>query len=186
MISIDPAVSLRNRADYTAICVGGISTGGYLIACDFSVGHYTPEHTIDEFMRLVKLWGVRQAQCEVVGFQSLLRGMLIKRLAADNVRCGVVPYMPNKWGKKEKRIEMFLSPYFSTGNVVFSSDIKKSAIVLNTFNFFGRGGRDDPPDALAVIAETSRAPNAGRHSNRKYVGSGATSPRFNTNFGGIY
>ena len=81
---------------------------------------------------------------------------------------------------------MFLSPYFSTGNVVFSSDIKKSAIVLNTFNFFGRGGRDDPPDALAVIAETSRAPNAGRHSNRKFVGSGATNPRFNTNFGGIY
>lgn len=186
IISIDPAVSLRNRADYTAICVGGVSTGGYLVACDFSVGHYTPEHTIDEFMRLVKLWGVRQAQCEVVGFQSLLRGMLIKRLATDNVRCGVVPYMPNKWGKKEKRIEMFLSPYFSTGNVVFSTDIKKSPIVLNTFNFFGRGGRDDPPDALAVIAETSRAPNAGRHSNRKYVGSGATNPRFNSNFGGIY
>lgn len=186
IISIDPAVSLRNRADYTAICVGGISTGGYLVACDFSVGHYTPEHTIDEFMRLVKLWGVRQAQCEVVGFQSLLRGMLIKRLAADSIRCGVIPYMPNKWGKKDKRIEMFLSPYFSSGNVVFSADIKKSAIVLNTFNFFGRGGRDDPPDALAVIAETSRAPNAGRHSNRKYVGGGATSPRFNTNFGGIY
>ena len=186
IISIDPAVSLRQRADYTAICVGGISTGGYLVACDFSVGHFTPEFTLDEFMRLTKLWGVRQAQCEVVGFQSLLRGMLIKRLAADKVRCGVIPYMPNKWGKKEKRIEMFLSPYFSSGNVVFSADIKKSAIVLNTFNFFGRGGRDDPPDALAVIAETSRAPNAGRHGNRRYVGVGSDNSHYNTNFGGIY
>ena len=186
IISIDPAVSLRQRADYTAICVGGISTGGYLVACDFSVGHFTPEFTLDEFMRLTKLWGVRQAQCEVVGFQSLLRGMLIKRLALDKVRCGVIPYMPNKWGKKEKRIEMFLSPYFSSGNVVFSADIKKSAIVLNTFNFFGRGGRDDPPDALAVIAETSRAPNAGRHGNRRYVGAGNDSTHYNTNFGGIY
>jgi len=186
IITIDPAVSLRQRADYTAIAVGGVTTARNLAAIDFSVGHYSPEKTLDEVVRLVRLWGVRQIQCEVVGFQSLLRNMLLKRLDKEGIRCGVVPYMPNKWGKKEKRIEMFLSPYFSQGNVVFSTSIKRDSIVMNTFNFFGRGGRDDPPDALAIVAEMSHAPNGVGKSNKRYLTGGVERSKFNSMFGGIY
>jgi hypothetical protein len=187
IMAIDPAVSLRHRADYTAITVGGISTERNLVAADFSVGHYSPEKTLDEVIRLIKLWNVQQIQCEVVGFQSLLRTMIIKRLHEEKIKCGVIPYMPNKWGKKEKRIEMFLSPYFSQGNVVFSGHIKQSSIVMNTFNFFGRGGRDDPPDALAIIAEMSRAPNAVDIKHKIFgIGARKVNPNFNARFGGIY
>jgi hypothetical protein len=113
--------------------------------------------------------------------------MIMKRLIEENIRCGVVSYMPNKWGKKEKRIEMYLCPYFSSGNVIFSSSIEKQPIVLNTFSFFGRGGRDDPPDALAIIAEMSRAPGASQNGNKRYIGAGRlNSGRFNSMFGGIY
>lgn len=186
IICIDPAVSLRARADYTAIAVGGVTTERRLAAIDFSVGHYSPEKTLDEVVRLIKLWGVTQVQCEVVGFQSLLRNMLIKRLSAENLKCGVMPYMPNKWGKKEKRIEMFLSPYFSQGDVIFSNEIKKSPLVMNTFNFFGRGGRDDPPDALSIVAEMSRPPSSTGRGDKKYLTQNNPAHRFNTNFGGIY
>jgi hypothetical protein len=188
IMAIDPAVSLRQKADYTAIAVGGITTGRNLVAADFSVGHYSPEHTLDEVVRLVKLWGIRQIQCEVVGFQSLLRTMIIKRLVAEKLQCGVMPYMPNKWGKKEKRIEMFLCPYFSQGDVVFSTHIKQAPLVMNTFNFFGRGGRDDPPDALAIIAEMSRAPNATTSKDRRIFGvvPHGNKHNFNSMYGGIY
>jgi predicted phage terminase large subunit-like protein len=183
IMTIDPAVSLRARADYTAICVGGVTNKATLVAADFSVGHYSPEKTLDEVVRLIRLWGIKQVYCEVVGFQSLLRNMLLKRLALEGIRCGVLPYMPNKWGKKEKRIEMFLSPYFSDGRVIFSEDIKKSPVIINTFNFFGRGGRDDPPDSLAIIAEVSRPAleQSKAQRRRQYTTTG-----FNTQYGGIY
>lgn len=186
IMTIDPAVSLRQRADYTALAVGGVTTARNLAAVDFSVGHYSPEKTLDEVVRLVRLWGIRQIQCEVVGFQSLLRNMILKRLEKEGLRCGVVAYMPNKWGKKEKRIEMFLSPYFSQGNVVFSTSIKKDSIVMNTFNFFGRGGRDDPPDALAIVAEMSYPPNGVGKGNKRYLTSNRVDSKFNSMFGGIY
>lgn len=186
IITVDPAVSLRARADYTAIMVGGISTERNLALIDAAVGHFTPEKTLDEVIRLAKLWGITTVYCEVVGFQSLLRTMLIKRVAEEKLRLGILSYMPNKWGKKEKRIEMFLSPYFSNGNVIMSEQIKQTPMIINTFTFFGRGGRDDPPDAAAIIAEVSHAPGQKGKSKRKYITLGTVPNNFNTAFGGIY
>jgi hypothetical protein len=112
--------------------------------------------------------------------------MIITRLAKENIRCGVVPYLPNKWGKKEKRIEMFLCPYFSSGNAVFSEAIKNNTTVINTFNFFGRGGRDDPPDSLAVIAEMSRSSGSlAKRGGKRYLVDSKPN-KFNTSYGGIY
>lgn len=190
IIAIDPAVSLRNTADFTAIVVGGISTEQNLVGLEFSVGHYTPEYTIQEVIRLIKLWKVRIVYCETIGFQSLLRDMILKAVIADNIKCGILPYSPTKWGNKLKRIETRLSPYFNGGNVVFSDAIKSNPRVINTFNFFGRGGRDDPPDALAVIQEMSRPPYGATGGKKVYIGR----PRepqarpipWNNRFGGTY
>ena len=154
------------------------------------MGHYSPEYTIQEVLRLIKEWKVRVVYCETIGFQSLLRDMILKAVVAEGLKCGILPYSPSKWGNKLKRIETRLSPYFNGGNVVFSDSIKSNPRVINTFNFFGRGGRDDPPDALAVVAEMSRPPYGATGGRKVYPG---TAPRgqqttvpWNNRFGGTY
>ncbi|MGL5784542.1 MAG: phage terminase large subunit, partial [Alphaproteobacteria bacterium] len=90
IMAVDFAVSLSSRADYTAIAVGGKSYQRKLVACDFSVGHYSVEATLNEIVRLVKMWGIKRMYIETIGFQALYRDMIIKRLAAEKLMCGVL------------------------------------------------------------------------------------------------
>lgn len=157
IMAVDFAVSLSSRADYTAIAVGGKTFQRALCALDFSVGHYSTEKTLDEIVLLARKWNVKRMYVETIGFQSLYRGMIIKRLADEGLQCGVIDYKPV--GNKHKRIESHLSSYFSTGNVYFSDHLKRNASVMNSFSFFGRASaKDDPPDALAVVAQHSHSP----------------------------
>lgn len=187
ILTIDPAISLRASADFTAICVGGRTTADRLAVCEFPLGHFTPEHTVAEVIRLIKRWGVRIVYCETVSFQSLLRKMVLDAVIKEKLKCAVLEYSPVKWGNKLKRIEVQLSPYFSNGRVVFADVIKNDQRLMNTFNFFGRGGRDDAPDALAVLAEKS-IPPLGVGFRRTYPGLNQrhSNNSFNTRFGGIY
>lgn len=186
IMAVDFAVSLSSRADYTAIAVGGKTFQRALCALDFSVGHYATERTLDEIVRLVRKWNIRRMYVETIGFQALYRDMILKRLTLENLSCGVLDYKPV--GNKEKRIESHLSSYFATGNCLFNSALKQQAIVMNTFNFFGRASaKDDPPDALAVVAEHSYPPTekAGRW-NRTLNDTRQVPSRFNNTYGGLY
>lgn len=157
IMAVDFAVSLSARADYTAIAVGGKTFQRALAALDFSVGHYSTEKTLDEIVAMVRKWGIRRMYVETIGFQSLYRSMIIKRLTDEQLQCGVLDFKPV--GNKEKRIESQLSTYFSTGNVYFSEHLKRNAAVMNSFSFFGRASaKDDPPDALSVVAQHSYPP----------------------------
>jgi predicted phage terminase large subunit-like protein len=188
ILVVDPAISLRAQADYTAIVVGGFSSAGNLVALEFSVGHYAPEKTMQEVARLATKWKLRTGYCETVAFQVLLHQKIVQHLVKEKIKCGILPYTPNKMGSKLKRIEVQLSPLFTAGRIIFSQTIKTNNLVMNTFNFFGRGGRDDPPDALAVIAEKSKPPTHLGKGNKRYLSQHTrqTNRRFNKLYGGIY
>ncbi len=186
IMAVDFAVSLSSRADYTAIAVGGKTTQRKLVAADFSVGHYSVEATLTEIVRLVKLWGIKRLYAETIGFQALYRDMIIRKLQEKNLVCGVLDFKPV--GNKEKRIESHLSAYFNQGNIVFGSHLKKQAIVMNTFSFFGRASaKDDPPDALAVVAQHSHPPESYEHKSVNRLSLiQRQSTEFNLKYGGLY
>ncbi|UOL49069.1 terminase large subunit [Leptolyngbya phage Lbo240-yong1] len=185
VMGVDFAISLSSRADYTAIAVGGKTFQRKLCALDFSVGHYSVEHTLDEIARLVVLWNVKRMYVETIAFQSLYRDRIIKHLAEKKVQCAVLDYKPV--GNKHKRIESHLSAYFNQGNVVFNSRLKNQAIVMNTFNFFGRASaKDDPPDALAVVAEHSHPPDKRNPHNGRFRHTPRNTGEFNLKYGGVY
>lgn len=166
-IALDPAISLKSRADDTAIVVGGVSTKGRLVVVDTIVGHLTPERTCEEFVRLIKKWGVKTSWVETVGFQALLRKMLIKALSDAKVQCGVLDYVPK--GNKHKRIEYHLHPYASQGKMVVVSHLKYNQRFVNPIDFFGKAtSRDDVPDAISVVAEKSFPPEIKDGGGRKH------------------
>lgn len=157
ILTLDPAISLKSRADDTAIIVGGVSTQGRLVILDAMIGHLTPERTCEEFVRLIKKWSIKTSWVETVGFQVLLRKMLLKALDKEKLNCGVLDYMPK--GNKHKRIEYHLHPYASKGKVVVSSFLKHQPRFVNPIDFFGKAtSRDDVPDAMSVVAEKSFPP----------------------------
>lgn len=157
IIALDPAISLKSRADDTAIVVGGVSLHGRLVIVDTLVGHFTPERTCEEFVRLIKKWGVKLTYVETVGFQALLRKMLVKAVSEAKVECGILDYLPK--GNKQKRIEYHLHPYTSKGKLVAASHLKFNQRFVNPIDFFGKAtSRDDVPDAMSVVAEKSFPP----------------------------
>jgi predicted phage terminase large subunit-like protein len=188
IISVDPAISLKSRADDTAIIVGGKSHNDKLVILEAHAGHFTPERTCDLIAELVKKWGVSTVHLEAVGFQVLLRKMVIKHLADAKLRCGVIDYMPK--GNKAKRIEYHLHSYSAAGNVIAASHLKHNQRFVNPIDFFGKAtSRDDVPDALAVIAEKSFPAEDGgnRTSLRRHDRFWLTQhPDFNPQYGGIY
>jgi predicted phage terminase large subunit-like protein len=186
IIAIDPASSLKSTADFTAICVGGKSVQGNLVLLDFSVGRYTPEFIEQETARLAKLWHVKQVFCESVGFQGILKARILKYFIDQSIYCAILDYSPVKWGNKLKRIELQLSPYFSVGNVIMNGRLKNQATIMNTFDFFGRGGKDDPPDAAAIVAEKALIKSTSPSKLRTRGRHGNMNGSFNSDFGGIY
>jgi predicted phage terminase large subunit-like protein len=187
VMAIDFAVSLSSRADYTAICVGGKSYQRRLCVADFSVGHYSTEQTLNEIVRLAKKWRIKRLYAETIGFQALYRDMIVRKLREEGLSVGVIDYKPT--GNKHKRIEAQLSPYFSSGDIVFPMELRGKAAVYNSFAFFGRAStKDDPPDALAVVAEHSFSPASKDVTMKKrYLTDGdAPSTGFNMLYGGIY
>jgi predicted phage terminase large subunit-like protein len=186
LIAIDPAASLKSTADYTAICVGGKSSQGNLVLLDFAVGRFTEETTKSEAARLATLWKVRQLYCESLAFQAILKAHILKHFIENGIYCAVLDYSPQKWGNKQKRIELQLSPYFQNGKVIMNRKIQTDRLVMNTFNFFGRGGKDDPPDAAAIVAEKAVIKLTGHSNARDTRRRRLTSGNFNRHFGGIY
>lgn len=185
IMAVDFAISLSSRADYTAIAIGGKTFQRKLMALDFSVGHYSVEHTLDEIARLVVLWNITRVYVETIAFQSLYRDRIIKHLAEKKIQCGVIDYKPV--GNKQKRIEAQLSSYFNQGNIYFNSRLKSQAIVMNTFNFFGRASaKDDPPDALSVVAEHSHPPEKRNPHYNRLSNAPRKTGEFNLKYGGIY
>jgi predicted phage terminase large subunit-like protein len=189
-IALDPASTVGVRSDYSALMVGGKTYQGKIVLLDASVGHYPTEKIVSEYVRLVKKWRCRRGAVETIGFQQLLKPLVLKALRDEQVECGLIDYKPH--GNKQKRIEHQLSPYFTAENVLFSTAIKPMGHVMNTFHFFGRSSvRDDPPDAFAVVIESTHQPTK-QHVTVRKLGPGSeerqlqSTQTYNARYGGIY
>lgn len=190
VIALDPASTMGVRSDYSAIMMGGKTYQGKIILLDASVGHYSTERIVTEYVNMVRKWRCRRGIVETIGFQQLLRKPIIEAVRAAGLECGITDFKPS--GNKQKRIEHALSQYFSSDNVLFASHLKANSLMMNTFVFFGRSSvRDDPPDAFAVVIENSFKPTKQQVNVRK-LGPGTeqarhlNQPRYNTRYGGIY
>lgn len=188
IMAIDPASSTTTRADFSSVAVGGVTFNEDLLALDFSTGHYSVEKLTLEIVRLVVKWKIRRMYLETIGFQSLLKGPVMRALRESGVESvGVLDYKPH--GNKYKRIEVALSQHFENRTILFNSAIRKDEATMNAFHFFGRASsRDDPPDALSVVKIHSfkPAPRSDILRRARAHQSFAADPGINKKYGGMY
>jgi hypothetical protein len=186
VIAVDFAISLTDRADMTAIAVGGVSVTGRFVVLAIKAGHFSVEATVAEIVALTKKWSPRRVYCESIGFQALYTRHVMDALKEEQVQAAVLPYKPQ--GNKQHRINAKLGPFFASEEIMFPRSLKNQRHIMNTFAYFGRAStKDDPPDALAVVAEHSFKPknqvHNGRRRNHFIFGE---QHEFNTRYGGLY
>lgn len=70
VITVDLAISQKERADDTAIAVSGIDGKGRLFDLDCVAGKMLPDATIDHIYRLFDQWGAAIIYVEQVGYQQ--------------------------------------------------------------------------------------------------------------------
>lgn len=144
---IDPAISQKESADYTAIVVIWITRDNHTYLLDIFRDKILPDQVIDKIIELAELHQVNAVWIETVQYQKMLALELKKQMIARNKMFHVYEMKPS-W-EKEARIRSVLQPRYSLWTVHH----RKSWINVNEFESellkFPNWKHDDMIDALA-------------------------------------
>ena len=135
---VDPAISMNEKADFSAIVVMGKGEDGNLYCLDTVNKHLTFHKQIQEIQKVAMKWQVTGSVVEQVAFQESLLQEL-KRTSGINV----IPVKPTR--DKVSRL-MSVSGFFENKKVHFLKG--QNTIVNQLLTFTGDGGdHDDLVDA---------------------------------------
>lgn len=140
---IDPAVSTKETADFTAIATVAISPDGLLLVLDVLRAHLEGPEIIPTAVREMKRWASEELLVETVAFQLTLfqearrQGIPVRKLKAD--RDKISRALP-------------LAARMESGLVAFREDADWIDELLRELRAFPAGLHDDQVDVLAYAA----------------------------------
>lgn len=149
IISIDPAISKKETADYTAICA--ISStfdkdpDHYLRRDGMIRGHWTINQQVNEAVRLYDKFKASEIRIETVAYQEAL-AQEIRRFCDDNRRhINIIEHKPDK--DKERRAHK-VAPTIERGKVFYDPTDRGHVSFIDEAVLFPTGDRDDQVDAF--------------------------------------
>jgi len=147
---VDPALSLKERADYSAIVTIGIEQGGRIYVLDADMGRWTPQQLINRIFQKFLIYKHLLIGVEVAAFQQVLKEWLDELSREKGV------YLPTREIKhssdKVRRITR-LSPLFEKGLIYLRRDQK---LLVEQLEHFPKADHDDGPDALEMAVDIAR------------------------------
>lgn len=152
VMCVDPAISTRQYADYSAIAVAGFDHHGLMYVLDLRRGRWTDDELLDQTFRAFQRYPmIRVIGWEAVAFQKIY----LRLLAAEGEKRRV--YLPvtklerdNKVGKP-LRIRT-LQPFWVHGEIILPADLPALDDFLEEaerFRTYKESLHDDMLDALA-------------------------------------
>lgn len=144
---IDPAISQKQEADYTAIVTIGITNRNDIYILDIFREKVEPDELIENVLRIADEWKPNTIWIETVQFQKMLALELKKQMKLRNKMYHIYEMSPT--GEKNARIKSVLQPRYSLMTVFHNRDDE------NNFNFeaellkFPNWKHDDMIDSLA-------------------------------------
>lgn len=159
-MTIDPAATVKNRSDYTAIIVVGTDVEGTSYVVDYIRERLTPDAILNSLFKLYEKYTPHTIGIETVGFQQLLKYIFElecrKRKIYPNIQ-ELKLDVSDKGRNKRFRIES-LQPWFAKKRLFISPKQKELESELIAFPI---GKHDDLIDALAsqleIIAPAQKA-----------------------------
>lgn len=135
-IGVDPAISKKDTACQTALCVAGQAMRGPLqstaLVLDHTAGHWSPYETADQIFALVRKYpSVRSIRIEDVAYQRALKD-ICERESRDR---GIpLPYIDLAKPEQDKlRRALNVSPMVESGRVLFNpmlTALKRSLVSI--------------------------------------------------------
>ena len=147
---VDPALSQKETADYSAIVTIGIDPNGMIYVLDADICRLTPKELISRIFRKFLTYKHLLIGVETVAFQEVLKEWLDELSREKGV------YLPTREIKhrsdKVRRLTR-LSPLFEKGFIHLRRD---QELLMEQLEHFPLADHDDGPDALEMAVDMAR------------------------------
>lgn len=147
-MAVDPAISQKEDADYTGICVAGMSENHNIYILDTVKKKMLPDQIIDTIFSMVKKWtpanGVLEVGIEGVQYQKMLILEVKKQMRIRNQFFMLTELQPR--GEKEARIRSAMQARYAAKSIFHKPTMSELEDELFNFPF---GKNDDLIDAEA-------------------------------------
>lgn len=144
-MTIDPAISEKQTADFFAINVSGMDDKYNIYVLDTIKGHWKVAESIDNIFTTYQKWRPSCVGLETVAYQKALKSWLEEKMRERGVYFPITELKRNTNESKEFRIKA-LEPFYRDGLVHHAPWMKSLEQELLQFP---RGKHDDELDALA-------------------------------------
>lgn len=181
--AVDFAFSLRKEADFTAIVVIGVDSGGNYYILD--IDRFKSDRTLEYFKHIKALhskWCFNKLRAEVSVAQKVIVNGIKDYLKKDGLSLSVDEFRPTRAeGTKEQRIDAALGSLYDNLQVWHFEG--GWTAVLEEELILARPEHDDVKDALASAVEIAVAPAARSGKNvQDFLNSKNV---YNSRFGGV-
>jgi hypothetical protein len=144
-IALDPAISDKPDADFSAICVVGMTQGGGIVVQEsWGKRGATPREQINRFFELARRWGCVRFGVEAVAYQAALIHFMREEMFRQKFY-----FEPEKLTHKQKkteRVEGILQPRYAAG--VIWHRVRQPELESQLLDW--PNGKMDFPDALSM------------------------------------
>lgn len=164
--AIDPAISLKERADYTAIVTVGMDVWENIYILEIKRGRFKEKEMVDEIISTYQKFHPIDVLIETVAFQKTLQNYIADEAKKRKVSLPIHEVRPESGEGKEKRIRS-LQPYYMRGNMYHNSNIDFIDYLEDELTRFPKGKHDDLVDALAYVVAAAYPPRMKGRSKEK-------------------
>ena len=133
-MKVDPAISQKQEADYTAITVTGMDKNRDIYLLDYAQGHWSPSEIINQIFLKHGQWKPQDTGLESVGFQRTLKWALEEEMRRRGRHFGVTEVKTGTMVSKESRIKA-LEPYYREGKIYHSHWMKGKELETQLLTF---------------------------------------------------
>ena len=160
-MTVDPAISVRAWADFTAIAVGGFAADGTLYILDLKRGRWPEHRSLEEIYAAYRaVPHIRAVGIERTGFQKLYQRLLIVEGEKRGLMLPIVGLERDTKITKQIRIRA-LEPYWTAGQLVLADDLVALEDFLDEaerFRLDRESSHDDLLDAVVDLLQLRATP----------------------------
>lgn len=153
---VDPAISLEQDADYTAIITVGIDKYGNIFILDILRERLKVDGLINALFYQYEKWHPREIGIEDVAFQKALRYALRQEEEKRNRFLPTLELKPH--GRSKDQRVRGLQPLYANGTLYHNRDLIFNVYLEDELLRFPRGKHDDMVDALAYALDVMHPP----------------------------